>query len=255
MKNIDLFIQDIAKKAGSIILSYYKKVKPEYKGKDKKETVTKADIESNKFLLAKIREKYPEHGIISEELPDYNRTAEYIWTIDPLDGTNNFVNEIPLFCVLISLYKNKKPISGVIYNPVEKVLLFAKTGKGLFANGKRAYCSKTEDFPYSYGIVDGRPFGDYSHVFKKVIDASKKQCLKISMYRSIGVSASYVARGYRDWLICAGANIWDYAPSAVVLKEAGCRIGSITGKEWQMGDKELVASGPKIYSEFSKILK
>ena len=85
------FIEKITREAGEIVAGYFrKKVKAGYKGSNL-DVVTEADFKVNEFLVEKIREKFPDHGIISEEMDDYNKDAEYVWIIDPLDGTHNFL--------------------------------------------------------------------------------------------------------------------------------------------------------------------
>ena len=126
-----------AKEAGKIHLKYFrKKFEIRYKAY-KHNRVTIADTEAEKKIVSEIRKEYPSHNILAEEA-EYPRTgSEYLWVIDPLDGTNNFSKGIPVFCVSIALAKDNELILGVIYDPTRNELFVAEKGKGAFLNGKR----------------------------------------------------------------------------------------------------------------------
>src|SRR4051812_36822473 len=119
---------NIAKEAGEVLLSHFGNVATELKNSnyDIASIVTKADRESESLIVSKIREHFPEHGIYGEEGTNENLSAEYVWYIDPLDGTSNFVRNIPLFGISIGIIKNGQPVCGVLYFPAINLLVEAE---------------------------------------------------------------------------------------------------------------------------------
>ena len=142
---IDTVIE-VAKEAGKIQLQYYGKIKAEYKDILKQfenqtfnatTVFTQADIESEKKINSILEKNFPAHNIFGEELIRKNKNSEYTRYIDPIDGTSNYVRNIPLFGISIGLVKNKQPILGVLYFPMLDLLVTAQTNKGTFANGNK----------------------------------------------------------------------------------------------------------------------
>ncbi len=135
MKNKSEFLSftiDLAKKAGAIQLSYFGNISSIEKKSSNIDLLTKADIESEKLMISKIKEKYPNHSIISEETKSNLKDSEYTWIIDPLDGTTNFVHNLPIFAVSIGLQYKNETIIGVVYNPaVDKCFYSYKNNKSI----------------------------------------------------------------------------------------------------------------------------
>ena len=152
---MEQFIQNITKKAGDAVLSKFKLVGVSYTKKDDHDVVTEADLLSNEILSDAIKEKYPSHGIISEEMDDYNPDAEYKWIIDPLDGTLNFSRHVPNFGVMTALSRNSEVELACIYLPALKEFAFAKKGEGALLNKKKIQCSNTEKWSKSVGLLPG----------------------------------------------------------------------------------------------------
>ena len=98
--------------------------------------LTSADKESEAYIISKIQEQYPEHSILSEEQGELNTGSEYLWVIDPLDGTTNFSHNLPIFAVSIALvHKGNKTLCGVVYNPAADKCFYAEDNKGAFLDG------------------------------------------------------------------------------------------------------------------------
>src|SRR5688500_2808130 len=121
--------------------------------------VTEADHAAEKAIIESIQKSYPDHFILSEETGEIKTTSEYKWIIDPIDGTVNFSNGIPICCVSIGLEKNGSLIMGAVYNPIMNELFFAEKGCGAFLNDKPISVSKktavinsclVTGFPYTY---------------------------------------------------------------------------------------------------------
>ncbi|MEK9157230.1 MAG: inositol monophosphatase, partial [Patescibacteria group bacterium] len=130
------FLKDIIKQGGAIAKDYFLKGVTFKTKSHLGDLVTVADQEVSDFLIKKIQEKYPDHGIYSEEQKDIlNPGSDYLWMIDPIDGTRNFANAIPMWCSMVALFYRKELIMSAVYNPLSDELFFAEKGKGASING------------------------------------------------------------------------------------------------------------------------
>ena len=133
-----------AKLAGKVMMDNYDNIGKISFKENIKSILTKVDLLAEKTILNTIKKKYPYHNIISEESPKQDNKSEYTWIIDPIDGTTNYAQQIPCFCVSIGLAKNNEIILGAIYEPIRKELFFAEKGKGAFLNDKKIRVSNKE---------------------------------------------------------------------------------------------------------------
>src|SRR6185312_11781068 len=137
-------IQKIAREAGALLMSHFGKVEIEYKGEV--DLVTKADRETEKLIVERIRGLWPKHDITGEEGTRTSSGSDYRWYIDPLDGTTNFAHGYPVFCVSIAVedVKAGQRVAGVVYDPTRNELFSAEKGSGAELNGKKIGVSKTK---------------------------------------------------------------------------------------------------------------
>lgn len=253
---MDKFIQKIAKTAGAAVIKKFGKVGVHHMKSDHAwDCVTEADLLSDKIIVSAIRKKYPEHGIISEESGRVNDEAEYLWIIDPVDGTLNFVKEIPLFGVMIALVHNGEVILTVINLPATRELFFAKAGKGAFLNGKRIQCSQIRTLDNSFGTGSSNMGSRTAKFVRRIMDAGKVQRIQLGSFGSMAVNAAYVAAGRRDWMVPMMGQLHDFAPIALLLKEAGCKITDTKGNPWKFGQLEMVAANPVLHKQLLKLTK
>ena len=251
---MEKFIKDITKKAGRAILKKFGKIGVKYTKRDAADVVTEADLISNSIIVNAIKKNYPSHGIISEESGDHQKDSEYVWIIDPLDGTRNFSRRTPLFAVQICLVKKGKVEIATIYNPYTEELFFAQRGRGAFLNGTKIHCSNHKTWKDSWGVGSANISKKSISFLGKILSHSENDPCWISALGSVGVSAMYVADGRRDWQISGNGQLWDYAPLALVLQEAGCKVTNFKGKPWSLEDRELVAANKHLHAELIKIL-
>lgn len=248
------FAKDMAKEAGKLIRDNYGKIKTKEMKADKS-SVTNVDKESEALIISRIKKKFPDHAILSEESGSNNKKSEYLWIIDPIDGTRNFMHEIPLFSVSIGLVKNNRPYIGVVYFPILDEIYHAEKGKGAFLNGKKIHVSARtiKDMPLmSYG----------ANIFEKDVEWHKRKVSelvkitsKIRMFGCATVNMSYLAAGRFDAFIGRYGKIWDYAASIVIVNEAGGKITDIEGKPYTMETTDFVVSNGKFHDELIKITK
>lgn len=256
---MERFIQRIAVAAGKAAVKKFGKVGVKYTKETPEDVVTEADLLANRIIVGAIRKNYPEHGIISEEMPGEGEGSEYVWTIDPIDGTRNFVTGVPLFCVMVSLARRGNTQLAVIYDPVHKELFYAKKGQGAFLNGKHIHCSRTAHWKGSYGSCSIKTNGKYGKVKKVLLEKSKREDFWMSAFGSVGITGAYLAAGRRDWCYSFNPSLWDWAGPALIMKEAGCVVTNTEGKPWRPGDAGIVAGNkhlqPQLLAMVKKALK
>src|SRR3989338_5966077 len=146
-----------SKQAGELILKYYGR-NEKIKEKSNKSLVSKADLEANRVIIGIIKKNFSDHSILSEETGFEDKKSDYKWVLDPLDGTHNFLHEIPIFGTSIALEYKNEVVLGALNFPVLKILAYAEKGKGTFVNGKRAGVSGKNRLDYSFISVD---YGQY----------------------------------------------------------------------------------------------
>src|SRR5215467_5430874 len=134
-------MQELAREAGSLLMSYFGKVSVEYKGDA--DLVTQADRSSEKLLVERIRSRWPDHDLLGEEGSRRETGSDFRWYIDPLDGTTNFAHGYPVFCVSLALEYKSERVAGVIYDPCRDEMFTAGKGSGATLNGRPIQVSKT----------------------------------------------------------------------------------------------------------------
>lgn len=232
MPNIDIKeIIEIAEDAGEIAMSFYKK---DYSIKDKedKTPVTEADVAINKFLFEKL-EKFG-YPILSEESNDdfeKRKNAEYVWVVDPLDGTSDFIDKTGEFSILIGLVKNNEPVLGVVYEPAKKALYWAEEGKGAFflKDGKieRLQVSKKSN-PREMTMLFSR-----NHLLDSDVEIFRKLGIGKERKRGSTSKICVIARGDAEVYVNTSdkTSEWDTCAPSIILKEAGGKITDMEERE------------------------
>jgi fructose-1,6-bisphosphatase/inositol monophosphatase family enzyme len=252
---LEKFLKDKIVEAGHATYKLLGKTGVKYTKENSMDVVTKADLLSNKIIVNAIKKNFPTHGIISEEQKDENINNEYVWIIDPIDGTLNYSRGIPLYGVFIALAKNKEIIMGASYLPAFKELYFAQKGKGAFLNGRRVKCGNTKTIVESYGMIGSVWRKGRDKLTNNILSLIGDKTAWIGSLGSAAVNAGHVSCGKKDWTIMRGGGIWDYAAAVILLREAGCKVTKYDGSEWKFGDKEIVAANPILHKEVLRITK
>lgn len=244
---------EAARKAGEVLSRYFEMTALERTVKDDKSFVTKADRESEEIIVSMIKEAYPEHCIIGEEGTDRNRGAEYQWFIDPLDGTNNFVNGIPIFAISIALVKSGEPVASVIYNPVTHSMYAAEKGSGMTYNGKP---TRVSDQGADLGLVGFGPGGkEGKRLLDQAFVASSKHFKSKRYLGSTALELGYLARGGTEGFFCFGLKKWDYAAGTLLIREAGGVITDMRGGPWNLDTQYFIASNGVVHEKLVDIAK
>ena len=251
-------IVEIVKEASVILKEgYFKNKDVNFKGK--KDLVTKYDVAVENFLKEKLSLEFNQFNIIAEESDNSNIEFNNSIIIDPIDGTTNFVNQVPHTCISLGVYKDKKPFIGVVYNPVLDELYTAQVGHGAYLNGEKLEVSKENDFqkallstgfPYTSGTCED----DLNDVIKKIKDILPK-CQDIRRLGSAAIDLCYVAKGTYEGYYEMNLKAWDVSAGLIILQEAGGKVTNIDGNEYTLfEDKYIVASNSYIHEDLIKNL-
>ena len=219
--------------------------------------VTEVDKASEAVIIETLLTAYPGHGILAEESGQEHgaKDSEYVWIIDPLDGTTNFIHGFPSYCVSIGLAFNGKMEHGVVYDPTRNDLFTATKGRGAFLNDRRLRVSKRTRLGDCL-ISTGFPFrpGDNFQNYLAMLGELMPRCAGLRRPGAAALDLAYVAAGYTDGFFEAGLQTWDMAAGSLLVTEAGGLVGNFTGEANYLDQQECVAGSPKIYAQLVGIL-
>jgi myo-inositol-1(or 4)-monophosphatase len=219
--------------------------------------VTEVDQVAEQAIIETLLTAYPGHAILAEESGRQHgaKHSDYLWIIDPLDGTTNFIHGLPVYCVSIALAFRGKVEQGVVYDPTRNDLFMASKGRGAFLNDKRLRVSKRTRLGDSL-IGTGFPFrkGDNFQRYLKMFEAVAPHCAGLRRPGSAALDLCYVAAGWYDGFFETGLNPWDVAAGSLMITEAGGLIGNFTGEADFLHQREVVAGSPKIYGQLVQLL-
>jgi len=215
--------------------------------KSPNQLVSYVDIEAEKQIIQGLSAILPQAGFIGEEATHNSEQKEYTWVIDPLDGTTNFVHNLPVFCISIGLLHQNKPILGVIYEPNRKELFYASENSGAFLNNRNIRVTQTETLQRTL-LATGFPYYDFDKVraFLNVLDYLMKNTRGLRRMGSAAVDLAYTACGRFDGFFEYGLSPWDVAAGACIVKEAGGIVCDFrNGNDFLFG-KEIIACNTQI---------
>src|SRR3989338_3284674 len=241
---------EAAKIAGKIILEYYGRSASSFMLADKGNSnsiLNKADKDAEKAIVAYLFEKVPGSSFLGEE-SGRTGSSELQWIIDPIDGTTNFANKIPLFCVSIGLAKNRELIAGVVYNPVSGEMFEAYKGNGAFLGGKRIYVAPPADKKEMVVATDWAHEPEMRlHIARNFLEKHVNDYRYSPCLGTAALSLAWVAAGRFHAYVHPSLNEWDLAAGAVLVKEAGGTLTKWDGGSGKLGDKELIASNGQFF--------
>lgn len=247
---------DVAKKAaiegGRVLMDYYGKVSLTYK-KDRSIT-TEADLASEKRIKEILEAEFPTHSLLGEEYGLEERHSDYMWIIDPLDGTTNYWMRNPFFGVSIALTVKDEPIVGVVYYPIMDEIFYAQKGKGAYLNDSQISVSDSSELVNS--IVTFCHGRDKKSV-KEIIRIFGKLKLISNKIRQIGAAAlelCYVASGRTDAFYVVGSNPWDVIAGITIVRESGGVVSDFDGRPFRVKTKNLLISNGKFHQQLLDLI-
>ena len=219
--------------------------------------VTEVDQAAEAAIIETLLTAYPGHGILAEESGQEHgaKDSEFVWIIDPLDGTTNFIHGLPIYCVSIALAVRGKIEQAVIYDPTRNDLFTATKGRGAFQNDRRLRVSKRirmQDCLISTGFPF-RPGDNFQNYLSMMADIMPR-CAGLRRPGAAALDLAYVAAGFTDGFFEAGLSPWDVAAGSLLVTEAGGFVGNFTGEANFLDQKECLAGNPKIYGQMVGLL-
>ena len=219
--------------------------------------VTEVDQAAENIIIETLLTAYPGHGILAEESGQAHgaKDSEFVWIIDPLDGTTNFIHGFPVYCVSIALAVRGKIEQAVIYDPSRNDLFTATKGRGAYLNERRIRVSKRTRLGESL-ISTGFPFrpGDNFKAYLAMMADIMPRTAGLRRPGAAALDLAYVAAGFCDGFFENGLSIWDIAAGSLLVTEAGGLIGNFTGEADFLEQKECLAGNPRIYGQLVNIL-
>lgn len=242
--------------AGDLIGRNFQKLQnADIQRKGENDFVTSIDKEAETVIGHVIASHFPKHQILAEEGGRSSQKSEYLWVIDPLDGTTNFIQGIPHFAVSLALMRNGTVIFGLIYDPLSRECFHAAAGQGAFLNDAPIVVSNTNHMGSAFGST-GFPFkapqflNPYANVFKTLMS----QCQDMRRCGSAALDLAYTACGRYDFFWESYLLPWDFMAGKLIVEEAGGKTSDFQGRELLVQTSSVLAANKTIYTEILKTI-
>jgi myo-inositol-1(or 4)-monophosphatase len=244
-----------AKKAGEIQLRRLGRLTG-FRLKGVANLVTQVDLLCEEAVIGMIRRQFPDHAFLAEERgQEQTAPSDFLWVIDPLDGTTNYAHGYPLFCVSIGLVKKGRIEVGVVFDALHRELFTAIRGRGAFLNGKRIRVSRVARLEESL-LCTGFSY-DRGERLRESLDAFVKLLPYPQAIRRDGCAAldiCYTACGRYDGFWEHHLNPWDVAAGTLILEEAGGKVSDLQGRPISIYEKIFFGSNSRIHEEVVRVL-
>lgn len=220
--------------------------------------VTETDAAAEEIIIDTLLAAYPGHGIWGEESGNSKgaKDSEFVWIIDPIDGTTNFIHGFPYYCVSIALSVRGRIEHAVIFDPSHNDLYTATRGRGAFVNDRRMRVSKATHLNtavLAMGLCN-RIHEDQSAHFAMTAEMTRK-VVALRQSGSAALDLANLAAGRVDGFFHKGLNDWDIAAGSLLVTEAGGLIGNFTGEADFLEQAECMAGNPKVYAQMVPLLR
>ena len=216
--------------------------------KSQNDFVTEIDKRAEEEIINTLLTAYPEHGILAEESGYTNKDAEYLWIIDPLDGTTNYMHGFPHYAISIALKKGNIIEQAVIYDPVRQDLFTATRGKGATLNNRRLRVSRQRKLEGAF-LGTGFPFKNNANI-EPYLDIFRDIFSSTSGVRRAGAASldlAYVAAGKLDGFFEIGLKPWDLAAGLLLIQEAGGVVTDFTNDHEYFKSGNVVCANPNMH--------
>jgi myo-inositol-1(or 4)-monophosphatase len=219
--------------------------------------VTEVDHAAEAIIIETLLTAYPGHGIWAEESGHEHgaKDSEFVWIIDPLDGTTNFIHGLPTYCVSIALAVKGKVEQAVIYDPTRNDLFTATKGRGAYQNNRRLRVAKRTLLKDCL-ISTGFPYrqDDDINIYLRLMGEMMQRTAGLRRPGAAALDLAYVAAGYTDGFFELGLQPWDVAAGSLLITEAGGLVGNFSGDSNFLEQRECIAGNPRIYGQMVALL-
>lgn len=247
-------MEAIAREAGALLMDYFRqRIGFEYKGDV--DLITRADRESEALIVGRIRERWPAHDLLAEEGTRSSSGSDYLWYIDPLDGTTNFAHGFPVFCVSLGLEHKGERVAGVLYDPTRDELFAAEKGSGAYLNGRRIHVSAVNNLGE---CLTGTGFPSHKRHKNPNIYFYHVITLRTHGVRRAGSAAldlASIACGRLDAFWEFNLNPWDTVAGVLLVEEAGGRVTRFDGAPWLTDSRETLATNAIVHQDMLDLMQ
>ena len=257
ISTIGYLVIELAKKTGEFILEQRKTFTTDrIEKKGLHDLVSYVDKEAELRLVTALKAMLPQAGFIAEEQTAGHNQEEYLWIIDPLDGTTNYIHGVAPFAISIALQSKNKTILGVIYELGAKEVFYSWEGIAAYCNNSKIQVSSVKNMDNAL-ISTGFPINDFSRlnnhlkVVKKVVENSHG----LRRHGSAATDLAFVAAGRIDGFFEYGLSIWDLAAGAYLVNKSGGRVSDYNGGGDYFFGREICAGTKKVHTQLLDILK
>lgn len=218
--------------------------------------VSYVDKTAEEMLVSGLSKLLPDSGFITEEATIKTEEKEWMWIIDPLDGTTNFMHGLPIYSISVALMHRKQTMIGIVYEPNHNELFYAWHNSPAYLNGKQIHVSSNHQLADAL-LATGFPYYDFERMQQYL--AALQEFLKgtrgMRRMGSAAVDLAYVACGRFDGFFEFGLSPWDVAGGAFIVQQAGGIVTDFSGADHFLFGKEIIASAPGICDAFSSVIK
>ncbi len=243
---------EIAREAGALTTKFFDRG-VQYEIKGEQDLVTVADRASEELILERLRSHFPTHTIVAEESGLHDKTSDYRWYVDPVDGTTNFAHGYPVYNVTLALEHRGELIAGVVYDPTRDEMFTAERGSGAYLNNRRIQVSPAASVTEALiatGFPTHRRHQDVNvHFFYQLAMITHG----IRRSGSAAIDLAHVACGRLDGFWEFRLNPWDMAAGKLLIEEAGGLVTDMKGRPHRLDSVHILASNGKIHPETLRI--
>lgn len=216
--------------------------------------VSEVDRAAEQTIIQTLLEAYPDHAILAEESGAHGE-SEYVWIIDPLDGTTNFLHGVPQFAVSIALQHKGVLTQAVVYDPTKNELFTATRGRGAFLNDKRIRVTKRVNLADSL-IGTGFPYTKFEHMdaYMGILRDLMQQTAGLRRPGAASLDLAWMAAGRYDGFYETGLKPWDIAAGCLLITEAGGMVSDLSGRDGHLKSGHICAGNPDIHPQLLKVI-
>lgn len=257
--NSPALLQELAAlclEVGDFILAQRRQVREEQvEVKALNSLVSFVDQEAERQLVAGLKDLVPEAGFLTEEETVSQGTQDWRWIVDPLDGTTNFLFDIPIFAISVALYHQDTPVLGVVYELGQKELFSARAGGGAFCNGRAIQVSAEADLAKTL-MATGFPYYDFERLaeFNQLLAHLYTHTRGVRRLGSAATDLAYVAAGRFNGYFEYGLSPWDVAAGVLLVQEAGGKVSDFSGGTEALLGREIIAASGAMFPEFQGLV-